>query len=208
MTLVQREWAAQVGLLVYFPVLVLIGDRINGERLERWLEGWCNDAVRGRKSSLCRKLYGRINAKVTTAAAILNMANVRMIKIASCLRMFGKIHSAPAGVPPANKLSVSSNARTSTKAGRVVAAGAVWPRQGGDERLKTSMPGLGQGCRSATTQAKSLLLVIARHLHLRPVRPVSTYASAANRRLSRLLSRALQLRPAPGTGLESPETRH
>jgi hypothetical protein len=71
-------------------VLLLIGDRINGERLERWLEGWCNDAVRGRKPSLCRKLYGRINAKVTTAAAILNMANVRMIKIASCLRMSGK----------------------------------------------------------------------------------------------------------------------
>ena len=40
MTLVQREWAAQVGLLVYFPVLVLIGDRINRERLERSLEGW------------------------------------------------------------------------------------------------------------------------------------------------------------------------
>jgi hypothetical protein len=99
MTLVQREWAAQVGLVVYFPVLLLIGDRINGERLERWLECWRNDAVRGRKPSLCRKLYGRINAKVTTAAAILNMANVRMIKIASCLRMFSKIHSAPAGGP-------------------------------------------------------------------------------------------------------------
>ena len=52
-----------------------------------------------------------------------------------------------------------------------------------------------------------MLLVIARHLHLRPVRPVSTYASAANRRLSRLLSRALQLRPAPGTGLEKPRDR-
>ena len=33
MTLVGREWAAQVGLLVYFPVLILLADGID-------LEGW------------------------------------------------------------------------------------------------------------------------------------------------------------------------
>ena len=30
MTLVRREWAAQVGLLVYFPVLVLMTDGLTG----------------------------------------------------------------------------------------------------------------------------------------------------------------------------------
>jgi hypothetical protein len=30
MTLVKREWAAQVGLLVYFPVLVLMTDGFTG----------------------------------------------------------------------------------------------------------------------------------------------------------------------------------
>ena len=30
MTLVRREWAAQVGLLVYFPVLVLMTDGFTG----------------------------------------------------------------------------------------------------------------------------------------------------------------------------------
>jgi hypothetical protein len=43
MTLVRREWAAQVGLLVYFPVLVLMTDGIDifdRERLKRFFEGW------------------------------------------------------------------------------------------------------------------------------------------------------------------------
>lgn len=43
MTLVRREWAAQVGLLVYFPVLVLMADGIDifdRERLKRFFEGW------------------------------------------------------------------------------------------------------------------------------------------------------------------------
>ena len=31
MTLVGREWAAQVGLLVYFPVLILLADGIDLE---------------------------------------------------------------------------------------------------------------------------------------------------------------------------------
>ena len=30
MTLVRREWAAQVGLLVYFPVLILMTDGLSG----------------------------------------------------------------------------------------------------------------------------------------------------------------------------------
>ncbi|MGZ8981577.1 MAG: hypothetical protein ACXW2D_12570 [Burkholderiaceae bacterium] len=40
MTLVRREWAAEVGLLVYFPALVLMTDGIDSERLKRFFEGW------------------------------------------------------------------------------------------------------------------------------------------------------------------------
>lgn len=40
MTLVSREWAAEVGLLVYFPVLVLMADGIDRERVKRFFEGW------------------------------------------------------------------------------------------------------------------------------------------------------------------------
>lgn len=43
MTLVSREWAAQVGLLVYFPVLVLMADGIDifdRERIEGFFERW------------------------------------------------------------------------------------------------------------------------------------------------------------------------
>ena len=43
MTLVRREWAAQVGLLVYFPVLILMSegiDTVDRERLKQFFERW------------------------------------------------------------------------------------------------------------------------------------------------------------------------
>ena len=68
MTLVGREWAAQVGLLVYFPVLIVLADGIDLE-------------VGGGPEA-----YGWTRAKVMTVAAILNMANVRAIQIASRIK--------------------------------------------------------------------------------------------------------------------------
>jgi hypothetical protein len=54
MTLVSREWAAEVGLLVYFPTFILMADGIDLNRLK---PGWrvprpCEPAVDDMRSPL------------------------------------------------------------------------------------------------------------------------------------------------------------